>query len=150
MKVKNLFMIIMIMLIAVIAIEFFINKDILLFDRNQKYIENNFQIDVNDKSYDLEHKEGIKAIIKIYNAYLLKIAEEKTATDVLNLYSTTLAQILSTETSNDSLRQQIADLIHEHSKPFLMRDYSKKEIDAHNAKVQSVFEDVTSELKKIQ
>ncbi|MBF4692005.1 hypothetical protein [Fusibacter ferrireducens] len=150
MKGKKLFLAIIIMLIAIIAIEFFINKDILLFDRNQEYIESNFQIDVNDKSYDLEHKEGIKDILEIYNAYLLQIVKKETAADALDLYSSTLAQILSTETTNVSLRRQIADLVHEHSKPFLMRDYSRKEIEVHNAKVKIAFEGIISELKKME
>lgn len=150
MKGKNLFMVIVIMLIAIVAIEFFINRDLLLFDMNQKYIKNDFQIDVNDKSYDLEHKEGIKDIIEIYNAYLLQIVKEKTATDAIDLYSVTLAQILSTETNDALLRRQIADFVHDYSKPFLMRDYSRKEIDAHNAKIQSTFEGVVTELKKLK
>ncbi|GAU77519.1 hypothetical protein [Fusibacter sp. 3D3] len=80
----------------------------------------------------------------------MQIAKEKTAADAIDLYSVTLAQILSTETNVELLRWQIADLVHEHSKPFLMRDYSRKEIDAHNAKIQSAFEDVVSELKKLE
>lgn len=150
MKNKKLIMVILMLLVAIAGIEFFINKDILLFDMNQKYIISDFQIDVNDKSYNLEHKEGIREIIGIYNAYLLQISKVEVATEAIDLYSATLSKILSTKTNYELLRQQIADFVHEHSKPFMMRDYSRKEIEAQNLKIQKAFESIILELEALE